>query len=71
MKTQDYLESVPGLIYAATGLMVLTYVTFTVAVWPVWGFLSLVITTTNLIALFLLPTFLPDFLCGGSKRGNE
>ena len=64
----NYMDFAPRLIYTATAALVTAYVTLTVAVWPVWGWLSLAITTVNLFAFFFLPNLVPDFLFAARNR---
>jgi hypothetical protein len=61
----DYYTYSPRIVMMGVISCIIIYITFTIALWPIWGWVTLIILFVLSMAACLAPNFLPS--CGGRK----
>eukprot|EP01084_Bolivina_argentea_P096280 173095_1 len=60
-RIEDFNVTHPQHIYATLFLTVVSYVTFVISIWPIWGWMSILIGASILMGLIMIPNFIPNY----------
>eukprot|EP00483_Globobulimina_turgida_P006529 UN06539 len=60
-KVEDFNVTHPQHIHATLFLTIMSYVTFVVSIWPIWGWISVFIAASILMGLIMIPNFIPNY----------
>ena len=60
-KVDDYNVTHPQHIKATLFLTIVSYVTFVISIWPIWGWISIFIVASILMGLIMVPNFIPNY----------
>ena len=60
-KVDDFNITHPQHIKATLFLTITSYVTFVISIWPIWGWLSILMAASILMGLIMIPNFIPNY----------
>ena len=60
VKVDDYNVTHPQYIKGTIFLAITSYITFIVSIWPIWGWMSILIASSILMGLIMIPNFIPN-----------
>ena len=60
-RVTDYNITHPEHIKATLFLTIVSFITFIIGIWPVWGWMSILMASLILMGLIMIPNFIPNY----------
>ena len=60
-RVDDYNITHPQHIQATLFLTIVSFITFIIAIWPIWGWISIFIAASLLMGAIMIPNFIPNY----------